>query len=75
MCYDKELISTVAYVIVALSIPLVLFSIDLRSVKTLAKSTIIGFVLCIASALPVAVFMFFISRLFMDETGILSAIR
>ncbi|MDE6001332.1 MAG: DUF819 family protein [Clostridia bacterium] len=73
VCYDKELTSTIAYVLVALSIPLVLFSIDLRSVKTLAKSTVIGYVLCIVSALIVAVVMFFISRLFMQGTDILSA--
>lgn len=71
--YDKGLISTVAYVLVALSIPLVLFGIDLRSVKTLAKKTVVGYVLCIVSAIVVAVIMFFVTRLFMDGTAKLAA--
>ncbi|MDE7379427.1 MAG: DUF819 family protein [Clostridia bacterium] len=64
--YDKGLTTTIAYVLVALSIPLVLFSVDLRSVKTLAKKTVIGYALCIVSAVVVAVVMFFVTRLFMD---------
>lgn len=71
--YDKGLTSTIAYVLVALSIPLILFSIDLRSVKTLAKKTIVGYALCIVSAVVVAVVMFFVTRLFMDGTGALAA--
>lgn len=65
--YDKGLTSTVAYVLVALSIPLVLFGIDLRSVKKLAKKTVIGYVLCIVSAVAVATVMYFVARLFMNN--------
>ena len=71
--YDKGLTTTIAYVLVALSIPLVLFSINLKSVKTLAKGTIIGYSLCIVSAVVVAVAMFFITRLFMEGTDKLAA--
>ncbi len=59
--YDKNLTTTVAYVLVALSIPLILFSIDLRSVKKLTKGTVVGFSLAIVSAIAVAVAMFFIT--------------
>ncbi len=71
--YDKGLTTTIAYVLVALSIPLVLFSINLKSVKTLAKGTVIGYSLCIFSAVIVAVAMFFITRLFMEGTDKLAA--
>lgn len=71
--YDKGLTTTIAYVLVALSIPLVLFSINLKSVKTLAKGTVIGYSLCIVSAVVVAVAMFFITRLFMEGTDKLAA--
>ncbi len=71
--YDKGLTTTIAYVLVALSIPLVLFSINLKSVKTLAKGTVIGYSLCIVSAVIVAVAMFFITRLFMEGTDKLAA--
>ncbi len=64
---------TVAYVFVALSIPLILFSIDLRTVKTLAKKTVIGYSLCIVSAIAVSFGMFFVFRLFLPETEKLSA--
>ena len=62
--YDKDLTTTIAYVLVALSIPLILFSIDLRSVKKLTKGTVIGYSLCIFSAIAVAVAMFFITLKF-----------
>ncbi len=62
--YDKGLISTVAYVLVALSIPLILFSIDLRALKKLTRATAVGFVLCIVSAIAVAVLMFFVTLSF-----------
>ena len=62
--YDKGLTETVAYVLVALSIPLILFSIDLREVKKLTKVTVIGYSLCIVSAIGVAVAMFFITLSF-----------
>ena len=71
--YDKGLTTTIAYVLVALSIPLVLFSINLKSVKTLAKGTVIGYSLCIVSAVIVAVAMFFLTRLFMEGTDKLAA--
>lgn len=71
--YDKGLTETIAYVMVALSIPLILFSIDLRSVKTLAKSTIIGYVLCIVSAIVVAAVMFAVCRIFLPDSPKLAA--
>lgn len=71
--YDKGLTTTVAYVLVALSIPLVLFSIDLRSVKTLAKKTVVGYSLCIVSAVVVAAVMFAVTQLFMEGTDKLAA--
>ena len=60
--YDKELSTTVAYVLVALSIPLILFSIDLRSVKKLTKSMVVGYLMCIAAVVIVAAVMFFITK-------------
>ncbi len=68
--YDKGLISTVAYVLVALSIPLILFSIDLRALKKLTKGTVVGFALCIVSAVVVAVSMFFITLTFFPSAKI-----
>ena len=68
--YDKELTTTIAYVLVALSIPLILFSIDLREVKKLAKSTVIGYTLCIVSAVVVAVAMFFITLSFFPSANL-----
>lgn len=64
---------TVAYVFVALSIPLILFSIDLRSVKRLTKGTVLGYSMCIVSAVVVAAVMFFVTRLFMPDTAPLAA--
>ena len=51
LAYDKGLTETIAYVLVALSIPLILFSIDLREVKKLARNTIVGFSLCIVAVI------------------------
>ena len=62
--YDKGLTTTVAYVLVALSIPLILFSIDLRLVKKLTRLTVIGYSLCIVAVIAVAVAMFFITKNF-----------
>ncbi len=60
--YDKEITETIAYVLVALSIPLILFSIDLKQVKNLARNTIVGFSLCIVSVVIVSIVMFLITR-------------
>lgn len=60
--YDKELTETIAYVMVALSIPLILFSIDLKQVKNLAKNTVVGFSLCIVSVVVVSVVMYLIAH-------------
>ena len=68
--YDKDLTTTIAYVLVALSIPLILFSIDLREVKKLAKSTVIGYALCIVSAVGVAIAMFFITLSFFPSANL-----
>lgn len=68
--YDKGLTTTIAYVLVALSIPLILFSIDLRSVKKLTKNTVIGYSLCIVSVIAVAVAMFFITKSFFPSLNL-----
>ena len=62
--YDKGLTTTIAYVLVALSIPLILFSIDLRAVRKLTKSVILGYSMCIVAVIVVAVAMFFITLKF-----------
>ena len=72
--YDKELSTTVAYVLVALSIPLILFSIDLRSVKKLTKSMVIGYSLCIVAVIAVAAAMFFITKGFPSSVNYSSMI-
>ena len=68
--YDKDLTSTIAYVLVALSIPLILFSIDLRTVKKLTKNTIVGYTLCIVAVIIVAVAMFFITLSFFPSVNL-----
>ena len=68
--YDKGLTSNIAYVLVALSIPLILFSIDLRAVKKLTKGTIIGYSLCIVSVIIVSVAMFFITLSFFPSANL-----
>lgn len=68
--YDKGLTTTIAYVLVALSIPLILFSIDLRAVKKLTKSVIIGYSMCIVSVIAVAVAMFFITLNFFPSANL-----
>lgn len=62
--YDKGLTQTIAYVLVAISIPLILFSIDLRSIKKLTKPMIIGYSLCIVSVVAVSFAIFFITYKF-----------
>ena len=52
--YDKQLSQTIASVLVALAIPLVLFGFDITSVKHLARRTVIGFGLLIVSVLCVS---------------------
>ena len=52
--YDKNLTQTVASVLVAIAIPLVLFSFDITSVKSLAKKTVISFALVIVSTIAVS---------------------
>ncbi len=68
--YDKGLTTTVAYILVALSIPLILFSIDLRALKQLTRGTAVGYSLCIVSAVVVAVAMFFITRSFFPSADL-----
>lgn len=68
--YDKGLTTTVAYVLVALSIPLILFSIDLRAVKRLTKSVVIGYSMCIVAVIIVAVAMFFITLNFFPSANL-----
>ncbi|MBQ0038566.1 MAG: DUF819 family protein [Clostridiales bacterium] len=52
--YDKNLSQTVASVLVALAIPLVLFSLDVAGVRKLAKKTLIAFALVIVSVMAVS---------------------
>ncbi len=52
--YDKKLSETVASVLVALAIPLILFGFDILSVKKLAKKTVVSFSLVIASVVAVS---------------------
>lgn len=52
--YDKDLSQTVASVLVAVAIPLILFGFDLRSIRSLAKEMLIGYGLQIVSAAAVA---------------------
>lgn len=52
--YDKGLSETVASVLVALAIPLVLFSFDIHSVRRLAKTTLVSFGLVIVSVIAVS---------------------
>ena len=68
--YDKGLTTTIAYVLVALSIPLILFSIDLRAVKKLTKSVIVGYSMCIVAVISVAVAMFFITMSFFPSANL-----
>ncbi len=68
--YDKGLTTTIAYVLVALSIPLILFSIDLRELKKLTKGVAIGYALCIVSVIIVAVAMFFITLSFFPSADL-----
>ena len=53
--YDKKLFETLSSILVAISIPLTLFSFDILSIKKLAKSTIISFSLLIVSSIVVTV--------------------
>ncbi len=46
--YDKGLAQTVASLLVAISMPLVLFGFDVTSIRRLAKSTVVSFLLFIA---------------------------
>ena len=68
--YDKGLTTTIAYVLVALSIPLILFSIDLKAVKKLTKNVILGYSMCIAAVLIVSVSMFFITLKFFPSANL-----
>lgn len=60
--YDKSLTQTVASVLVAVAIPLILFSIDLSGVKKLAKKTLVSYGLVVAATAVVATAAFFIAK-------------
>lgn len=68
--YDKSLTTTIAYVIVALSIPLILFSIDLRTLKKLTRDMAVGYSLCIVAVIAVAFAMFFITMHFFPSANL-----
>ena len=59
--FDKDLIQTVASVLVAIAIPLILFGFDILSVRSLAKKTIIAFALMIVSVVLVSSAVAFIA--------------
>ena len=67
--YDKGLTTTIAYVLVALSIPLILFSIDLRLVRKLTKMTFAGYMLCIVAVVIISFGMFFTTRNFFPSVN------
>lgn len=52
--YDKNLSQTVASVIVAIALPLILFSLDILSVRKLAGKTLLSFALVILSVITVS---------------------
>ena len=60
--YDKGLSETVASVMVAIAIPLLLFSFDIRQVKLLAKKTLISFALVAVSVITVSTAAAFIAN-------------
>ena len=60
--YDKNLTQTVASVLVAVAIPLLLFSFDMTSLKNLAKKTVISFVLVIVSTVAISCAGFFVAN-------------
>lgn len=60
--YDRSLTQTVASVMVAVAIPLILFSINLGSVKSLAKKTIVSFLLVIVAAVVASAAAFFVAN-------------
>lgn len=60
--YDKNLTQTVASVLVAVAIPLVLFSFDMTSLKSLARKTVISFVLVIVSTVAISCAGFFVAN-------------
>lgn len=68
--YDKGLTTTIAYVLVALSIPLILFSINLKAVRKLTKSVIVGYSMCIVAVIVVAVAIFFITLNFFPSSNL-----
>ena len=59
--YDKALTQNIASILVALAIPLILFTIDLGSVKKLAKKTVLSFALVIVATVVVSTVAFFIA--------------
>ena len=66
--YDKGLTETIAYVLVALSIPLILFSINLKQVKSLTRNVVVGFSLCIVSVITVSVIMYLVMRSYNENS-------
>lgn len=60
--YDKGLSQTVASVLVAVAIPLILFGFDLRTVRSLAREIVTGYGLQIAAVILVAAAAAFIAR-------------
>lgn len=67
--YDRSLTQTIASVLVAAAIPLILFTFDVTSVRKLAKKTVISFTLVIVSTIAVTCAAYFIA----DAAGMSNA--
>ena len=67
--YDRAMTQQIASVLVAVAIPLILFTINLKDVKKLAKNTVLSFGLVIAVTAVVATAAFFVA----DAAGLANA--
>ena len=67
--YDRAMTQQIASVLVAVAIPLILFTINLKDVKKLAKKTVLSFGLVIAVTAVVATAAFFVA----DAAGLANA--
>lgn len=67
--YDRAMTQQIASVLVAVAIPLILFTINLKDVKRLAKNTVLSFGLVIAVTAVVATAAFFVA----DAAGLPNA--
>lgn len=71
--YDKSLTTTLSEITVPVAIPLILFSLKLGTAKTLAKKSLLSFVLVCASVVIVATSAFFVANPLIDNAAQLAA--